>query len=224
MDLEDTPGYRLAIAGQYDAHYAALDPAASRARRSALAPFLDRVVAALDLPDEGAHLDVGSGDGLCAITVAKLRPRVAVLGLDASPNAVALARRVAAEEGTRNATFLQGDAEAPPDAHFDRVSALSLLNLLPDKAAALAAWRRALMPGGKLVIADGFATAGAGTLGAGALSPDGLALAARRTGWKLQHWEDVTPLVRQLHAKRVWPWPEYVRDGFRYAIVTLEAR
>lgn len=225
MDIGDVPGYRLAITAKYDDHYAALSVETAHARRAALQPFLDRVLAALDLPDEGAHLDLGCGDGLCAIAVALLRPRVAVLGLDASPKALALARKVAAAEGARNATFLEGDVEAPPDAAFDRLSALSVFNLLPDKAAALAAWRKIAIPqSGRLVIADGLATAGPGTLGAGALSPDGLDLAARRAGWRVVHREDLTPLVAKLTAAGVWPWPEYVRPGVRYAVVALQPR
>lgn len=224
MGIEDVPGYRLAIKGQYDAHYGALSVEGALARRAALAPFLERVIAALELPDDGAHLDLGCGDGLCAIEVARLRPRIAVLGLDASAKAVSLARSVAAQAGTRNATFMEGDAEAPPDALFDRISALSLLDLVPDKLAALEAWRKVAVPGGRLVVADGFATAGPGTKGAGALSPEGLTLAARRTGWRVGRWTDVTPVVARLHAAGTWPWPEYVRPGFRYAVVALDAR
>lgn len=196
----------------------------ARARRAALQPFLDRVLAALELPDDGAHLDIGCGDGLCAISVAQLRPRIAVLGLDASATAVSLARSVAAEESVRNATFMDGDAESPPDAHFDRISALGLLNLMPDKTAALTAWRKVVVPGGRLVVADGFATSGSGAMGAGALSPDGLSLAAGRAGWRVSHREDVTPLAAKLHAQKAWPWPEYLRPGFRYAVVALDAR
>lgn len=224
MDIGEIPGYRLAIRSKYDAHYADLTIGDARARRAALGPFIERVLAALELPDDGAHLDIGCGDGLCAISVAKLRPRIAVLGLDASATAVSLARRAAAEEGVRNATFMDGDAESPPDAHFDRISALSVLNLMPDKTAVFSAWRKVVVPGGRLVIADGFAMSGSGAMGVGALSPDGLGLAARRAGWSIGHREDVTPLVAKLHAQGAWPWPEYLRPGSRYAIVALDAR
>lgn len=222
-DLGDIPGYRGVIAGQYDGVYGALTPEAARARHAGVAPYLSRVMAALDLPDEGYHLDLGCGDGLCALAVARARPEMVVVGVDASEKALALARTLAAQDGLKNAHFVHGDAETPPEGQFERVSALSLFDLMPDKRAALATWRERATPQGKLVITDGFAMRTPGTHGAGAISQDGLVQLARVTGWRLVHREDLTPLVKRLDAEKAWLWPEYVRDGFSYGLVVLEA-
>ena len=224
MDLGELPGYRAVIAGQYDTLYAGLSPERARARHAAAAPYLARVLAALDLPDEGYHLDLGCGDGMCALAVARARPEMTVVGVDASEGAIGLARRLAKEERLANVHFVGGDAESPPDGQFERVSALSVFDLMPDKRAALAAWRRTMTPEGRLVLADGFVTRGPGTLGAGPASQDGLVQLARTTGWRLAHREDLTPLVRKLDAGGAWPWKEYVREGCSYALVTLHAK
>ncbi|HUR69601.1 MAG TPA: class I SAM-dependent methyltransferase [Candidatus Thermoplasmatota archaeon] len=218
--MEDIPGYRLAIQGQYDALYAGLTPDAARARHAALAPYLARVIDALELPDEGYHLDLGCGDGLVALAVARLRPQMTVVGFDASERALGLARDLARAEGLRNAAFAPGDAEAPPDGQFERMSALSVFSLLADKRAALAAWRRCTLPGTKLVLTDGFAASG-GTYGAGATTLDGFAQLARETRWRILHREDLTPLVTKLNAARAWTWPEYVRPGTKYGLVVM---
>lgn len=223
MDLGELPGFRLAVTGQYDGLYGGMTPEAARARAAALAPYLARVLAALDLPDEGSHLDLGCGDGLCALASARARPAMRVLGVDASERAVALARTLAREQGLCNATFATGDAEAPPAASHLRISALSVFNLLPDKRAALAAWRRVAAPDARLVVTDGFDMRGAGTLGAGAASPAGFERAARAAGWRIVHREDLAPLVAKLHVDKKWIWPEYVREGFRYRLEVLRA-
>jgi hypothetical protein len=38
------------------------------------------------------------------------------------------------------------------------------------------------------------------------------------------HREDLTPLIKKLHEARAWYWPEYLRDGFRYALVAMERK
>lgn len=222
MDLGELPGYKLAIAGQYDGIFSSLTPDAARARARALEPFTARVMAALDLPEDGWHLDVGSGDGTLATAIARLRPQMQVVGVDASDKAIALARALAA--GVRNVRFELGDAAAPPPARYSRMSATSVFNLVPDKLAALRAWRTVAARDALLVLTDAFATRGPGTMGGGAASIDALVLAARHSAWTVTHREDLTQLVRKLHAQRVWPWPEYVREGFQYGLVTLRAQ
>lgn len=222
MDLDDLPGYRLAITGQYDGIYSALTVDAANARAAALAPYTARVIEALALPDAGWHMDLGCGDGLIGLAVARARPRMSVLGVDASERALALAYERARVEGLRNFALVHADAETPPEGAFDRISATSVFNLLPDKRAALTAWRRVAAPGARLVITDGFDVRGAGTLRAGAASHAGLDAAARGSGWRVIHRDDLTPLVRKLHAAKQWIWPEYVRDGIRYELVVLQ--
>ncbi|QAY70672.1 class I SAM-dependent methyltransferase [Xylanimonas protaetiae] len=51
--------------------------------------------------------------------------------------------------------LVEGDATAPPfpDGSFDLVTCVTALHLMPDGDAALAAWVRALRPGGRVVLA-----------------------------------------------------------------------
>lgn len=222
MDLGGLPGYRWVVANQYDERFRERRPGDLPAELLALAPYVERVVAALDLPDEGAHLDLGCGAGGVALSIARARPRMRVLGIDLSERALALARAAAAGQGAANAAFEARDAEDPPAGPFDRMTALSVFNLMPDKRAALAAWRRAAAPRARLVLSDAFATTGTGTTGAGAASLAALPGLAREAGWRVVHQESLAALVERLHARRAWPWPEYVRPGHRYLLLALE--
>lgn len=119
--------------------------------------------------------------------------------------------------------WFEGDAESLPAGPFDRATALSVLNLLPDKRAALSALRRAMKGGGRLVPADGFATGGPGSPGgSGPLGDAAFTAILRATGWRSVRLEDLTPLVRRLHGTAAWAWPEYLRPGVRYLLHALE--
>ena len=76
------------------------------------------------LPEEGLALDVCTGSGCVAITLALERPRARVLAVDLSPEALALAAENAAALGAR-VEFLAGDVydPVPPDLRFDVVVA-----------------------------------------------------------------------------------------------------
>jgi ubiquinone/menaquinone biosynthesis C-methylase UbiE len=78
-----------------------------------------------------------------------------VTGVDLSPEMLAIARRRAAEEG-RAVELIEGDAERLPvaDASFDTVLCALSLCSIPDPAAAIAEMRRALVPGGRLLLLD----------------------------------------------------------------------
>jgi release factor glutamine methyltransferase len=58
-------------------------------------------------------LDLGAGSGAIALSIAHARPRVEVTAVDASAEALAVARENAARLGVRNAAFLHGDWYAP---------------------------------------------------------------------------------------------------------------
>lgn len=216
-------GYRWVVKGQYDEVFRDARPEDLPRLEAALGGYLGRVLEALALPDEGAYLDLGCGPGVLALAAARLRPQVRVVGLDASERALGVAYEAARGVGAANVSLVHADAEEPPRERFDRLSALSLFNLLPDKRAALGAWRRAAREGARLVITDGFATGGPGTEGGGPTTLPALTQLGRTTGWKRVHQEDLTPLVRRLNDAKAWPWPEYVRPGIRYTLVVLEA-
>jgi SAM-dependent methyltransferase len=102
-------------------------------------------------------LDVGSGSGTDALICARLvGPQGRVYALDMTAPMRAKLQETAAAAGIANLEVLEGDAEAIPlaDASVDVVTTNGVLNLVPDKARAIAEIHRVLKPGGRLQIAD----------------------------------------------------------------------
>lgn len=102
-------------------------------------------------------LDVGSGAGLDSLLAAKMvGPRGQVIGVDMTPAMLHKARQAAAEAALANVEFREGYAEAlpVPDRWADAIISNGVLNLLPDKAAALSEMARALKSGGRLQVGD----------------------------------------------------------------------
>lgn len=108
------------------------------------------------LPGERV-VDVGSGAGLDSLIAARMvGAEGRVIGVDMTPDMLSRARSAAAEAGRANVTFHEGYAEAlpVPDGWADVVISNGVLNLMPDKAAALNEMARVLKPGGRLQIGD----------------------------------------------------------------------
>jgi arsenite methyltransferase len=108
------------------------------------------------LPGERV-VDVGCGAGLDSLIAARMVGAEGhVIGVDMTHDMLAKARIAAAEAGCARVTFHQGYAEAlpVPDGWADVVISNGVLNLMPDKAAALNEMARVLKPGGRLQIAD----------------------------------------------------------------------
>lgn len=102
-------------------------------------------------------VDCGSGAGADSLIAARLvGPNGAVIGVDMTAQMLARARHGAAELGLVNVEFREGQLEALPieDGWADVVISNGVLNLVPDKAAALAEMYRVLRPGGRLQLAD----------------------------------------------------------------------
>lgn len=102
-------------------------------------------------------IDVGSGAGLDSLIAARMvGPTGSVVGVDMTPAMLGRARQSADACGIRNLEFREGYAEAlpAPDAWADVVISNGVLNLAPDKTAALEEMYRALKPGGRLQIGD----------------------------------------------------------------------
>jgi release factor glutamine methyltransferase len=70
---------------------------------------VDLSLASLPLQTAARVLDLGSGSGAIAIALAHERPRLAVVGIDVSDEAVELARLNAAQLGVKNVEFRAGD-------------------------------------------------------------------------------------------------------------------
>jgi ubiquinone/menaquinone biosynthesis C-methylase UbiE len=84
-------------------------------------------------------LDVGCGSGCVSLLAARLvGPSGAVVGVDRSPEALALARRRVAAAGLRHVEFMQGDLADLGCRHgFDALIGRFVLMFLPDPAAVL---------------------------------------------------------------------------------------
>jgi len=102
-------------------------------------------------------VDIGSGAGFDSLIAAHMvSPDGQVVGIDMTPTMIAKAKGAAQEAGISNVEFRQGYAETLPveDAWADVVISNGVLNLIPDKPAALQEMARILKPGGHLQIGD----------------------------------------------------------------------
>jgi SAM-dependent methyltransferase len=102
-------------------------------------------------------LDLGCGAGFDAFVAAQLvGPAGRVVGIDLSPEMLAVARAGQAEAGFPELEFREASVEALPfpDASFDVALSNGVLNLVPDKPAALGEIFRVLRPGGRLQTCD----------------------------------------------------------------------
>jgi SAM-dependent methyltransferase len=102
-------------------------------------------------------VDIGCGAGIDSLIAAKkVGPDGRVIGIDMTPPMLKKARQAADEMGLTNMEFRKGYAEALPvaDGWADVVISNGVLNLMPDKSAALEEMSRALKPNGRLQIGD----------------------------------------------------------------------
>ena len=102
-------------------------------------------------------VDCGSGAGADSLIAAQMvAPGGRVIGVDMTPEMLSKARRNVAQAGMTNVEFREGYLESlpVPDTWADVVISNGVLNLVPDKEAALLEMYRVLKPGGRIQIAD----------------------------------------------------------------------
>jgi arsenite methyltransferase len=102
-------------------------------------------------------VDVGCGAGIDSLIAAKYAgPSGHVIGVDMTPSMLAKARQGSQLAGFTNVEFREGFGEALPvtDGWADVVISNGVLNLMPDKSAALSEMARVLKPEGRLQIGD----------------------------------------------------------------------
>jgi SAM-dependent methyltransferase len=102
-------------------------------------------------------VDVGCGAGIDSLIAARMvGPTGQVVGIDMTPAMLDKATASVAEAGLTHVEFRLGYGESlpVPDAWADVVISNGVLNLMPDKVAALTEMARVLKPGGRLQIGD----------------------------------------------------------------------
>jgi SAM-dependent methyltransferase len=122
-----------------------------------LAPSLAGCATVQDvLTRPGARvLDVGCGAGWSAIALAAAHPGATVLGVDIDPPTIELANANAAEAALGDQVrFECRDAADLPAETFDIAFAFECVHDMPRPVDVLAATRRALVPGGALIVMD----------------------------------------------------------------------
>ena len=110
---------------------------------------------ALDVSAGERILDVGCGPGFyVAELLDEVGPNGSIVGLDGSATMLAVAAK--RSEGKPNVAFREADATALPvgDGEFDAALCVQVLEYVPDATAALRELRRALRPGGRVLVWD----------------------------------------------------------------------
>lgn len=106
----------------------------------------------------GEHVvDIGCGAGIDSLIAARMvGPTGRVIGVDMTPAMLEKAEASAATAGIENVEFRTGFGESlpVPDGWADIVISNGVLNLMPDKLAALKEASRVLKPGGRLQVGD----------------------------------------------------------------------
>jgi len=113
--------------------------------------------AAAAIKEGDTVLDIGSGSGTDVLIAQRLvGPRGKVYALDMTAAMREKLQRTLDAGGITNVEILSGNAESIPleDACIDVVTSNGVLNLVPDKARAIAEIFRVLKPGGRLQLAD----------------------------------------------------------------------
>ncbi len=118
--------------------------------------WASEVLATLALKGHERILDIGCGDGKITAEVARHVPQGSVVGLDASAEMIEFARKEFPAEAFGNLRFQQGSAQSLDfQEQFDWVISFACLHWVIDHRAVLTGIRRALRPGGRVLLQFG---------------------------------------------------------------------
>jgi hypothetical protein len=119
-------------------------------------PAVADVHARLNFGDAVRIAEVGSGEGLAAITIAKAYPNATVDGYDLDDASVAAARKAAADAGVADRVqFHLADAgTVAVEQPYDLVLSIEMLHDVPDPVAILTSMKRLAGDSGAVVVAD----------------------------------------------------------------------
>jgi ubiquinone/menaquinone biosynthesis C-methylase UbiE len=130
-----------------------------RAKDPTFAGYRDAYLKLIDLQGGAAVLDLGCGTGVVTRAIAARDGfDGTVTGVDQSPEFIAAAERLAADDGLGDRVeFVVGDAHALdlPAASFDAAVAHTLVSHVRDPLTVLAEAARVIRPGGSVAIFDG---------------------------------------------------------------------
>jgi len=134
-------------AGAHRTRHAAVFDAEAR-------PHNERLRAAAGIAPRDHVLDVGCGTGQTTRDAARAAAEGSALGIDLSAQMLEHARRISREEGLRNVSFEQADAQVHrfPAAAFDVAISRFGSMFFADPVAAFSNIGHALRPGGRLVL------------------------------------------------------------------------
>jgi trans-aconitate 2-methyltransferase len=131
--------------------------AAYAANSSVQQSWARELIGQLQLRGDERVLDVGCGDGKVTAEIARAVPRGRVLGIDASPEMIAFAKKAFPASRNSNLAFEVRDARttATLAERFDLVFSNAALHWVDDHEAFLKGAAAVLEPGGRLVVSCG---------------------------------------------------------------------
>lgn len=168
--------------------------------------LLDRLGGLLDGQPGGQLADVGTGTGVVALAALKRWPQLRVVGIDPSAGMRAVAAEHAAAAGPQaqaRLTLVAGDAAAIPlpDASCDAAVSSFVLQLVPNRAAALGEMLRILRPDAQLAAVTWVGPAEPfEPLDAFDDAADALALPDAASAYEPQPFDSVRDAIRELRA------------------------
>ena len=118
-----------------------------------LQPVSEEMIRMLNLEDDDIVLDVATGTGEPAITIASILKNGKVIATDLSEKMLAVAEENARERGIKNFEIICCDVSALPFLNdtFTAITCRFGFNLFPDMNIALSEMIRVLKPGGRIV-------------------------------------------------------------------------